>query len=186
MTLTSPLVAHAHHQTAEFSCRSERPLRRAIYLVPRTSRLATPRTQTSVHSATHSSGTRGPFCLSLRSTTTNASTFTKINSTSYHGYTIYNGAPTSRAPTNDPAAAQSPDPAILPHPVEPRAPLMPFNWPWAFIRSLVGAVVRAVAMSIEGRIPRDRRMNADDDDDDRFPLLSASDQRRTPGAEENV
>ncbi|KAK1234342.1 hypothetical protein PQX77_002455 [Marasmius sp. AFHP31] len=127
------------------------------------------------------------------------------NSTSYHGCTIYNGTPASCAPcappheecANDHATTQSLDP-ISPHPVEPRSPLTSFYWSWAFIRSLVRTIARAVAMSIEGRTPRDtialnaqatdleaqnRRTNAYDDT---FPLLSASDQSWAPGADEDV
>ncbi|KAL0059824.1 hypothetical protein AAF712_013397 [Marasmius tenuissimus] len=126
------------------------------------------------------------------------------NSTSYHGCTIYNGTPAPRAPAHEErvnrfSAAEVLDP-ISSHPVEPRSPLMPFYWLWTSIRSFIRALAHAAPMSIEGRIARDtivlnaqatdleaqnRRANTDDDDD-RSPLLLASNPSGTPGAEENV
>ncbi|KAL0058992.1 hypothetical protein AAF712_014288 [Marasmius tenuissimus] len=131
------------------------------------------------------------------------------NSTSYHGCPVYNETPALSAPAHEERANRSaavpiPNP-ILRRPVEkqilqPRYSLMPFHWPWAFIR-FIRVVARAVVLSLEEwHVPRDSiTLNAQDtdleaqigilpntDDVERFPFSSAGVPSRSSEVEENV
>ncbi|KAJ8092099.1 hypothetical protein PM082_021631 [Marasmius tenuissimus] len=115
------------------------------------------------------------------------------NSTSYHGCTVsvYNGEPAPQAPAHEERANHSAVPIldpIIPHPVQPHSTLMPFYWPWAFIR-FIRVVARAVVMSLEERVPRDSitlNVQATDLEAQIRKLPNTNDVERLPSSSDGV